>query len=126
MRNRNPEDREFVKNRIIAIKIALTRYSVNNNDSSDTIGIGSSVSLKLKNDTDTYVIENVEMINHALSTEFNELYLERISSIGNVVYGLKVGDKFKVRIGTKNYDGEVTAVNGKKYVDTSSYQYVKF
>ena len=43
-----------------------------------------------------------------------------------MVYGLKVGDKFKVRIGTKNYDGEVTAVNGKKYVDTSSYQYVKF
>lgn len=126
LRNRNPEDREFVKNRIIAIKIALTRYSVNNKESSDTIGIGSSVSLKLKNDTDTYVIENVEMINHALSTEFNELYLERISSIGNVVYGLKVGDKFKVRIGTKNYDGEVTAVNGKKYVDTSSYQYVKF
>lgn len=126
LRNKNPEDRELVKNRIIAIKTILTRYSVNSEQSSDTIGIGSSVSLKLNNDTDTYVLENVEMINHALGLEFDELYLERISSIGNAVYGLKVGDKFKVKIGNKNYDGEVTAINGKKYVDTSSYQYVKF
>ena len=57
------------------------------------------------------VLENVELINCAVSDEYSFEYVERIGAIGYAVNGLREGDSFKVRIGNKHYTGVVYDIN---------------
>lgn len=61
------------------------------------IGIGSKVSFILTDGEGHVEEKNVEMINRAVSTELDCHYVERISALGNALYGLKQNDTFKVR-----------------------------
>ena len=66
------------------------------------------------------------MINQAVTDEIDTDYVERISPLGNQIYGLRVGDPFTFRDGNKVYKGSVAAVVSPKQVqDELGYQYHK-
>ena len=88
-----------------------TRKVVGPNPASATIGVGSLFSVKLVCGDEQIVLENVELINCAVSDEYSFEYVERIGAIGYAVNGLREGDSFKVRIGNKHYTGVVYDIN---------------
>ncbi len=63
----------------------------------DTIGIGSRVSILLKDENDEVEYKQFELINRAVSTELEDHYVERISTLGNAIFGLKKNDTFTVK-----------------------------
>ena len=63
----------------------------------DTIGVGSRVSIVLKDENDEVEYKQFEFINRAISTELEDQYVERITSLGHAIYGLKKNDTFTVR-----------------------------
>lgn len=63
----------------------------------NTIGIGSIVSILIRNEDGTSTERNFELINEAVSTEVDSEYVERISTLGQALYGKKAGDSFKLR-----------------------------
>lgn len=98
--------------RMANIKRALETRSVTGpNANSDCIGIGSLFSVKLVSGNDEIVLENVELVNCAVSDEYSFEYVERIGAIGFAVDGLREGESFKVRIGNKHYTGVVYNIN---------------
>ena len=98
--------------RMANIKRALeTRKVTGPNANSDCIGIGSLFSVKLVSGNDEIVLENVELVNCAVSDEYSFEYVERIGAIGFAVDGLREGESFKVRIGNKHYTGVVYYIN---------------
>ena len=98
--------------RMANIKRALeTRRVTGPNANSDCIGIGSLFSVKLVSGNDEIVLENVELVNCAVSDEYSFEYVERIGAIGFAVDGLREGESFKVRIGNKHYTGVVYNIN---------------
>ena len=98
--------------RMANIKRALeTRKVTGPNANSDCIGIGSLFSVKLVSGNDEIVLENVELVNCAVSDEYSFEYVERIGAIGFAVDGLREGESFKVRIGNKHYTGVVYNIN---------------
>lgn len=98
--------------RMANIKRALeTRKVTGPNVNSDCIGIGSLFSVKLVSGNDEIVLENVELVNCAVSDEYSFEYVERIGAIGFAVDGLREGESFKVRIGNKHYTGVVYNIN---------------
>lgn len=84
----------------------------------DTIGIGSKVKVLLQDKNGSYERE-FEMIQRAYSTEIESQYVERISSFGNALYGLRKGESFQFKRGNQIYSGIVLSVeneNEKKRV----------
>ena len=63
----------------------------------NTIGIGSIVSILIRNEDGTSEERDFELINEAVSTEVDSEYVERISTLGQALYGKKAGDSFKLR-----------------------------
>ena len=63
----------------------------------DRIQIGSKVDIMLKDGEQEVTTHSFEVINRAVSTELDCDYVERISTLGNSIYGLKAGDTFIVR-----------------------------
>ena len=62
-----------------------------------TIGVGSRVTVLLKDENDEVEYKQFEFINRAISSELEEHYVERISTLGNTIFGLKKNDTFTVR-----------------------------
>ncbi len=111
---------------IHGLKWLLTRYKTVQTPTDDTIGVGSQISIALKDkEGNLSTIENIEFINRALSTELDGLYIERITPLGSALYGLKKNDVFKVRIDNKNYTGVVTNVCNKNYLTLPKHEYKK-
>lgn len=63
----------------------------------DSVGIGSLVTILLTDENGNTQEEKFEMINRAVSTELAAHYVERISPLGSVLYGLNEGDTFELR-----------------------------
>ena len=61
------------------------------------IGVGSKVCIALQNEDGEVEEKTFEFINRAYSTELASEYVERTSSLGRVIYGLKSGEEFTVR-----------------------------
>ena len=98
--------------RMANIKKALeTRRITHPEANSDRISVGSLFSVKLVSGNDEIILENVELINCAMSDEYSFEYVERIGAIGFAVDGLREGESFKVRIGNKHYTGVVYNIN---------------
>ena len=52
-----------------------------------------------------------ELVNRAVSTEIEGEYVERISPLGEAIYGLRVGEQFSVKRSHKpNLKGVITQV----------------
>lgn len=98
--------------RMANIKKALeTRRITHPEANSDRISVGSLFSVKLISHDDEIVLENVELINCAVSDEYSFEYVERVGAIGFAVDGLRERETFKVRIGNKHYTGVVYNIN---------------
>lgn len=115
-----------IEGTIHGLKWLLARYKRVSAPTDGTIGVGSQISITLKDkDGNLTTIDNVEFINRALSTELDGLYIERISTLGSTVYGLKQNDTFKVRLGYQEYTGIITNVYNKNYLTLPKYEYKK-
>ena len=83
----------------------------------DTIQVGSIVDLYLQDGDNEPTKHHFEFINRAVSTEVDADYVERISTLGTAIYGLKAGDTFSVR--RKNMPslkGVIDSVDNKRDV----------
>ena len=77
----------------------------------DSIGIGSFVTVFLT-DGKSEEYKSFEMIHHAVSTELESNYVEKISTLGNSIFGKRKGDSFKVvRNGEKHLKGIVVSID---------------
>ncbi len=83
------------RSRIAHIDKILAESIVLPNPTGEKIQVGSKVEIMLQDEGKT--THNFELINRAVSTELDSDYVERISTLGNSIYGLKAGDKFTVR-----------------------------
>ena len=95
-----------LKSRYEEIKQLLSREVLNGTED-DTIGIGSRFSLHIKDHEREYDLEDIEMINRAYSNEYEGEYIERISSLGSQLFGLKENEEFTTKINNKNVVGYV-------------------
>ena len=91
-----------------------------------TIGVGTRFELKYNKDGQIETLTG-EMINQAVSDEVDTDYVERISPLGQQIYGLRAGDPFTFRDGNKVYKGSVAAVElaQQPQQETIGYQYHK-
>ena len=103
LKNANTRNLEETKIRINTIKELLNRKKENGTED-NTIGIGTIFSIKLDNGVS---IENIEMINRAYSDEFDDEYIERISPLGEKIFGLSENDTFNIKIGENEINGYV-------------------
>ena len=94
------------------------------------VSIGERVTIVISRDGKEIETREYEMINEAVSDEIETEYLERISPLGNAVYGAKVGESFTFREKNKNYKGVVLRIDEQKTNTediklTSTHQYRK-
>ena len=112
-------------NRMTVIKRLLAEAKVATPKDDGTIGVGTKFELKYYRDGELKTITS-EMINQAVTEEINTDYVERVSPLGQQIYGLRVGDPFTFREGNRVYKGSVAAVmNPQQEQDTIGYQYHK-
>lgn len=84
----------------------------------DTIGIGTHVELLLQEDDGNIKEMAFELINCAVSTELSSHYVERITTLGNAIFGLREGETFSViRKNKPRLKGIIKSVNNN-YGDT--------
>ena len=76
-----------------------------------TIGVGSHVQLRMSDKKGNESVREFEFINQAVSTELNCHYVERISALGNAIYGLGENDTFFYCKNRKIYLGLIETVD---------------
>ena len=77
-----------------------------------SIGVGSLVTIQFLDDEGNLVVRCFELINRAVSSELDSQYVERISPLGNALFGLHEGDSFSVpRQYKKNLRGTVVSIS---------------
>lgn len=98
--------------RLQKIKKLLTNSVLAFPPADGTIGIGSRFEIMLSDGSKTETKE-AELINRAITSELEEEYVERISPLGTKVFGLRIGDTFKVQKSNKIYTGLVVNIDNK-------------
>lgn len=63
----------------------------------DKISVGSIVEVIIQEEGKEPVTKKFEMINRAVSTETDGAYVERISTLGQAIYGLRSQDTFQIK-----------------------------
>lgn len=118
------KDRNAV-NRMTVVKRLLSESHIAKPLDDGTIGVGTKFELKYNKDGKIETLTG-EMINQAVTDEVDTDYVERISPLGQQIYGLRVGDPFTFRDGNKVYKGSVAAVEiAQQPQETLGYQYHK-
>lgn len=83
----------------------------------DTIGVGSHVELLLTDENNNVQELSFEFINAAVSTELGSDYVERISPLGNTIFGLRENDTFQViRKNKPRLKGIIKSVDNKNEI----------
>ncbi len=110
-------------NRMTVVKKLLSEAKVAKPKDDGTIGVGTKFELKYNKDGEIQTI-TAEMINQAVTEEIDTDYVERVSPLGQQIFGLRVGDPFTFRDGNKVYKGSVAAVmNPVQEQELIGYQY---
>ena len=110
-------------NRMTVVKKLLSEAKVAKPKDDGTIGVGTKFELKYNKDGEIQTI-TAEMINQAVTEEIDTDYVERVSPLGQQIFGLRVGDPFTFRDGNKVYKGSVAAVmNPTQEQELIGYQY---
>jgi len=110
-------------NRMTVVKKLLSEAKVAKPKDDGTIGVGTKFELKYNKDGEIQTI-TAEMINQAVTKEIDSDYVERVSPLGQQIFGLRVGDPFTFRDGNKVYKGSVAAVmNPQQEQELIGYQY---
>lgn len=89
-----------------------------------TIGIGTRFEL-MTTDGETVTTNEYEMINRAISDELENEYIERISPLGDKIFGLKQNDEFEFVQNRKKYRGVITKVEVPEKSEELIYRYKK-
>lgn len=84
-----------IKTRLQSIDRVLNHRKVAILPEDNSIGIGSNFSIMFFGDSET-TIRRLELINWAVGDELNDEYIERMSTLGYAVYGLKEGEEFTI------------------------------
>lgn len=94
---------------------------------SGAITVGSKFDLSIVSADSTVTTRTYEMINNAVSEELDDAYVERISPLGESIYGLREKEPFKFRKDNKTYTGIVEKIHTPEKQDefTSEPQYHK-
>ena len=92
--DRDLDNSSSTKRRFLMDVLEKNKRAKSPND--DSIGIGSVVTVLLTDSNGNVFEKTFEMINQAVSTELESHYVERISPLGKVIYGLKPNDTFRV------------------------------
>lgn len=120
--SRYGKDRAAI-NRMTVVKKLLSEAKVAKPKDDGTIGVGTKFELKYNKDGEIQTI-TAEMINQAVTEEIDSDYVERVSPLGQQIFGLRVGDPFTFRDGNKVYKGSVAAVmNPVQDQELIGYQY---
>lgn len=118
------KDRNAV-NRMTVVKRLLSESHIAKPLDDGTIGVGTKFELRYNKDGQIETITG-EMINQAVTDEVDTDYVERVSPLGQQIYGLRVGDPFTFRDGNKVYKGSVASVEiAQQPQETLGYQYHK-
>ena len=99
--------------RLAIVNELLTRKVVEREENG-TIGIGTKFDVTICSPDSTVTTHTYEMINSAVSDELDDAYVERISPIGESLYGLHEKDTFKFRRDNKTYTGVVDRIHQNK------------
>lgn len=89
-------DKIVVNRRLSNLKRILESSKLAILPEDETIGIGTSFSIMIFDKDKTY-FKRFEMIDQAISNEREDEYIERISPLGNAVFGLKNQEEFIVQ-----------------------------
>lgn len=120
-----------VAQRLGVIKTILESAPVITQSPADgKVSLGEKVTLVISRDGKELETREYEVINEAVSDEIETEYLERISPLGNKVFGAKVGDVITFRENKKNYKAVITKIdeqktNAEDIKLTSTHQYRK-
>lgn len=110
-------------NRMTVVKKLLSEAKIAKTKDDGTIGVGTKFELKYNKDGEIQTI-TAEMINQAVTEEIDIDYVERVSPLGQQIFGLRVGDPFTFRDGNKVYKGSVAAImNPVQDQELIGYQY---
>ena len=101
----------------LAVVRKLLRSKVVTDIPNGIISVGSKFELALVGPDQTMTTHSYEMINSAVSTELEDAYVERISPLGDAIYGLHEHETFKFRKDNKTYTGEVLSIKESKKED---------
>ena len=88
-------DKNLIKSRLAALRQYITKYNIASPPTDESIGIGTNFSVII-NTPDGVVNRRFEMINRAVSNELEDEYIERISTLGSKIFGLKENEEFVV------------------------------
>lgn len=117
--NTTEQTRE-TRSRLGTIKEILETSKIAELPTGNTIGIGSTFSMMLYHD-DGIESRRYEMIDHAVSTELDKEYIERISPMGSHIFGLREGEDFYVKTKDGYLSGTVFDIdNSKEQFKTNS------
>lgn len=110
--SKNPSD---INRRIFLLEVAKQENIIQPPED-DTVGIGSHVEILVQDETGETKEMSFELINRAVSTELSSHYLERITSLGNAIFGLKENDTFSVpRKNKPRLKGIIKSVDNNYY-----------
>lgn len=115
----------LVNQRLANIRDLLQTRNVTTPEEEDQISVGSIFSIIFFENNRT-VFKRVELINQAVGDELEDEYVERITPLGAVLYGLKEGEEFIYRKGSSLISGKVYDIQNKKeeprILDALAYQ----
>lgn len=116
----NVNNADKLKRRAAEIKGYLKTRKLAEPVLDDSIGVGTKFTVMFVNKDGSETVKELEMINVALSDELDSDYVERISSLGMAVFGLKEGEEFTLRVnGVGKISGYVYNIKNEK-VDTNT------
>ena len=108
---RTKEEKTAIATRMTKIKELLKRPI--SHPEGNKIAVGSSFSVMLFEPEQT-VFKRLELVNQAYSDELNDEYVERISALGMVVYGLGEGEEFVIKKDNQYISGQVYDIDNRK------------
>ena len=111
-RNCNKKQDASIRAKISVIKRLLKDSKVAITPYDGTIGIGSKFKIKFLLPVEKEM--EVELINKAVSTEVDNAYVERISSLGTRLFGLTENEEFAYYNGTTTIAGIVYDIDNSK------------
>ena len=107
------QTKTLVNARIANIRNLLKSRIITAPEEESQISVGSTFSMMLF-EKDRTIFKRVEFINQAVGDELTDEYVERITPLGIVLYGLKEGDEFIYRRGSSYISGKVYDIQNKK------------
>lgn len=115
-KNRKDAD---IRAKIAVIKKLLKEATIAVPPTNGTIGVGSKFKINFLIPEEKEM--EVELINRAVTTETTDAYIERISSLGSRLYGLKENQEFAYYNGTEHVGGIVSNIENQK-IDAKVYK----